>query len=165
MRIAVIALLISLFTPANSSDPARGDAFSFPASARAASEPEFVKEGELAFLRNQGKKRIAVIDIEIADNDYERMRGLMFRHSLPRRAGMLFIFERPEPRSFWMRNTYIPLDIIFADEKGRITAIHKKTEPLSYEPIRSNSGVKYVVEVNAGFCDQYGIRVGDWIRF
>jgi uncharacterized protein len=137
---------------------------SFP-SAYAADRPRFTKEGELMFLERKTNKRIITIDIEIADNDYERTQGLMHRHSLPHNAGMLFIFERPDPRSFWMRNTYIPLDIIFADGKKQIVNIREKTEPLSYKAILSNKDAQYVVEVNAGFCDKYKIRVGDRIRF
>jgi uncharacterized protein len=134
-------------------------------SAFAADEPQFIKEGELRFLEKKNNKRIVTIDIEIADNDYERTRGLMYRHSLPDNAGMLFIFEKTGPLSFWMRNTYIPLDIIFADEKKQIITIYKKTEPLSYNNIPSKKDAKYVVEVNAGFCDKYGISVGDSLAF
>jgi uncharacterized protein len=134
-------------------------------SADAADEPQFIKEGELSFLEKKGKKRITKIDIEIADNDYERTRGLMYRHSLPDNAGMLFIFENSGPLSFWMRNTYIPLDIIFVDEKKQIITIYKKTDPLSYNNIPSKKNAKYVVEVNAGFCDKYGISVGDYLAF
>jgi hypothetical protein len=136
-----------------------------PPSAYAAEEPEFIKEGKLAFLEKNSKKLIITIDIEIADNDFERTRGLMYRHSLPENAGMLFIFEKSGPLSFWMRNTYIRLDIIFADEKKQIVSIQKKTEPLSYTAIQSTKKAKYVVEVNAGFCDRHGIKVGDWITF
>ncbi len=165
VRIAVFALLIPLcLLPLLPHAPRHGAPRSVDA-AFAASEPPFTKEGEVTFLRHAGKERITVIDVEIADTDYERTRGLMYRHSLPRHAGMLFVFERPEPRSFWMRNTYIPLDIIFADEKGRIITIHKKTEPLSYAPIATRRAAKYVVEVNAGFTDEHDIHVGDWIRF
>ena len=137
----------------------------FPLYAYAADEPRFTKEGELTFLRKTGGKKITTIDIEIADNAYEREKGLMYRHSLPDNAGMLFIFERSGPLSFWMRNTYISLDIIFADEKRQIVTIQKNTKPLSYAQIPSERNSKYVVEVNAGFCDKYGIAVGDYIAF
>jgi len=136
-----------------------------PLCLSAAEEPPFIKEGELTFLDRTGKKIIAAIDIEIADTDYERTRGLMNRHSLPENAGMLFIFERPEPRSFWMRNTYIPLDIIFADGNQKVVTIQRRTEPLSYDAVQSKHDAKYVVEVNAGFCDKYGIAVGNYIKF
>jgi len=137
----------------------------FPLYAYAADEPRFTKEGELTFLSKTGRKKIIKIDIEIADNDYERTQGLMHRQILPDNAGMLFIFERSEPRSFWMRNTYIPLDIIFADGNRQIVTIQKNTKPLSYAQIPSKRNSKYVVEVNAGFCNKYGIAVGDYISF
>jgi uncharacterized protein len=136
-----------------------------PPYAYAADEPQFIKEGELRFLEKKSNKRIITIDIEIADNDYERTRGLMYRRSLPDTGGMLFIFEKSGPLSFWMRNTYIPLDIIFADEKKQIIKIQKKTEPLSYNAIQSKKDAKYVVEVNAGFCDRHGVSAGDSIAF
>ena len=128
-------------------------------------EPQFIKEGELIFLNETGKKSIVKIDIEIADNYYEREKGLMYRHSMPDTAGMLFIYEQSAPLSFWMRNTYIPLDIIFADENRQIVTIQKNKEPLSYESIPSYKKSMYVVEVNAGFCDKYGIKVEDYIKF
>jgi uncharacterized membrane protein (UPF0127 family) len=137
----------------------------FTPSAIAAESPQFTKEGELIFLGEKNRKEITKIDIEIADSDFERTRGLMNRRSLPDNAGMLFIFEQSEPLSFWMRNTYIPLDIIFADEKKQVIKISKKTEPLSYNAIRSIKNAKYVVEVNAGFCDKHGITIGDWLTF
>jgi hypothetical protein len=139
--------------------------FLSPSRAHAADEPRFLKEGELMFLEKKSNKKIITIDIEIADNDYERTRGLMYRHSLPDNGGMLFIFEKSGPLSFWMRNTYIPLDIIFADEKKRIVTIQEKTEPLSYNAILSKKQAKYVVEVNAGFSDKHRVSVGDMIAF
>jgi uncharacterized protein len=136
-----------------------------PLYAYAADEPRFTKEGELTFLSKTGRKKIIHIDIEIAGNDYEQQKGLMYRHSLPDNAGMLFIFEQSGPLSFWMRNTYIPLDIIFADENRQIVTIQKNTKPLSYVQIPSKRNAKYVVEVNSGFCDKYRIAVGDYISF
>jgi uncharacterized protein len=128
-------------------------------------EPEFVKEGELVFLGKNGGEKITEIDVEIADNPYEWERGLMYRHSIPEAAGMLFIFPKPQLLSFWMRNTYIPLDIIFVDGTMKIVTIHQNTQPLSEKRLFSNVTVKYTVEVNAGFCGRYGIKKGDYIRF
>ena len=128
-------------------------------------EQEFIREGELVFLGKNDGGKITKIDVEIADNPYEWERGLMYRHSMPKSSGMLFIFRRPRLLSFWMRNTYIPLDIIFVDETMRIVTIHKNTQPLSEKQLFSNVAVKYAVEVNAGFCGRYGIKKGDYIRF
>jgi len=137
----------------------------FPLYAYAADEPRFAKEGELTFLSKTGRKKIIKIDIEIADNDYERTRGLMYRRSLPDNSGMLFIFERSGTLSFWMRNTYIPLDIIFVDKNRQIVTIQKNTKPLSYAQIPSKRNAKYAVEVNGGFSDRHGIVIGDYITF
>jgi len=128
-------------------------------------EREFVKEGELVFLGKNDGGKITKIDVELADDPYEWERGLMYRHSMPKTSGMLFIFRRPQLLSFWMRNTYIPLDIIFVDGSMRIVTMHKNTQPLSEKQLFSNVAVKYAVEVNAGFCDRYGIKIGDHIRF
>jgi uncharacterized protein len=111
------------------------------------------------------KKSIRTIDIEIADNDYERALGLMYRKKMDDSKGMLFIQEYMEPQSFWMKNTYISLDIIYVDDDMKIVSIAKNTEPFSYESIPSDSDAKYVVEVIAGFCRKYKVKVGDRISF
>ena len=137
----------------------------YPESIYSGKEPQFKKEGELIFLRKGTQEKIVRIDIEIADNPDKRAIGLMFRSSLPYNAGMLFIYEKPQPLFFWMKNTYIPLDIIFANENMQIVTIHKNTKPLSEKLIPSYRDSVYVVEVNAGFCDNYSIKVGDYFRF
>lgn len=76
-----------------------------------------------------------VFGVEIADTPETRARGLMFRTALPERGGMLFIYERPQPVSFWMRNTLIPLDLIFIDETGTVRHVHSKARPLDETPI------------------------------
>lgn len=128
-------------------------------------EPIFFKEGELLFLDKKTKKKIVQIDIEIADTPYERATGLMYRRSMPDTVGMLFIFKQSQPLFFWMKNTYIPLDIIFVDKHMQIVTIQKNTKPLSGNPIPSYEYAMYVVEVNAGFCDKNGITIGDYIVF
>ncbi len=123
----------------------------------------FVKEGELRFM--SGNREIKKIDVEIAENELERTKGLMYRTSLPESAGMLFIFDDAREHSFWMKNTSISLDIIYADRDKKIISIHKNTRPFSEGSIPSNGNAQYVVEVNAGFTDHYGIRAGDRIDF
>ncbi len=162
---AVNCSLLAFFTLVIPICPGQGEKLIIAPCAYASDKPQFIKEGELTFLEKKNKKRITKIDIEIADNAYEREKGLMHRHNLPDNAGMLFVFERPEPRSFWMRNTYISLDIIFADGKKQIISIHRKAKPLSYAPIASKKKTKYAVEVNEGFCDRNGISIGDFIEF
>ncbi len=137
----------------------------FPISSKTNDETKFIEEGKLTFLNRKTKKTIIEIDIEIADAPYKRTAGLMYRRSLPTKAGMLFIYEQSKPRFFWMKNTYISLDIIYVNENMQIVTIQKNQKPLSEKPISSYRDSMYVVEVNAGFCDKYGINIGDYINF
>ncbi|MBT8458843.1 MAG: DUF192 domain-containing protein [Litoreibacter sp.] len=102
--------------------------------------------------------------VEVADDATERSRGLMFRESLPRMSGMLFIYERPQSMSFWMRNTLIPLDMIFVDPEGRVRAIHENAVPLDETPIRGGPGLLGVLEINGGLSRKLGIGVGSELR-
>jgi uncharacterized protein len=127
----------------------------------------FVKQGEVSF-EDKEKKLVKGIDVEIADTDDKRHTGLMFRESMEDNQGMLFIFPREEPQGFYMRNTIIPLDIIFINSKGLIVKIYKNTTPFSEEDLPSIKPILYVVEVNGGFSDKYKIKEGDmieWRRF
>ena len=129
---------------------------------RSAKPTEFKKEGELYCLSADGDT-LRKLDIEIAALEHERTRGLMWRRSLPDNQGMLFIFEREERRSFWMKNTLIGLDILFIKENGEVESISKYTIPKSERSIPSKGPAKYVLEVTEGFCDLYGFDVGDRI--
>jgi uncharacterized protein len=124
----------------------------------------FKKEGSLLFL-GTGGDTIRMIDIEIADSRNQQAQGLMYRGTMTDSQGMLFIFDIEEPRTFWMKNTYISLDILFASKDGRIVSISRNTIPYSEEPIASKAKALYVIEVLAGFCDQYGIEAGQKIEF
>lgn len=123
---------------------------------------KFKKEGELTFV-DSVENPIIKIDIEIADNDYERQLGLMNRQSMEEMQGMLFIFPQERYQSFWMMNTLFSLDIIFINSNKEIVTIHKNTIPLSEQSYPSTSPAQYVVEVNAGFCDRHNIKLGDKI--
>jgi len=123
---------------------------------------EFKKQGELRFLDAQ-RKLVAAIDIELAMDEQTRELGLMYRERLEENQGMLFVFETAVPRSFWMKNTIVPLDIIFVDAKNRIVTIHKYTKPYSEESYSSATPAQFVVEVSEGFTDKYQIKVGDFI--
>ena len=125
----------------------------------------FRKQGSLAFLSANGNDTISIIDIEIADNNQRRARGLMYRNSLPADAGMLFIFDTEEIQGFWMKNTYIPLDMLFVNANKEIVTIHANTTPLREWNYASTKPALYVVEVNAGYCAQKGIKDGDKIDF
>lgn len=133
-------------------------------NSKSSNGPRFQKEGELQFIGSSGQT-IQTIDIEIAENDLDRAQGLMWRKSMEPSQGMLFIMDAMEEQSFWMLNTYIPLDIIFVDENLKIVKIREFTEPQSLEPVTSELPAQYVVEVNAGFCEQHEIQEGDRIQF
>ncbi len=123
---------------------------------------EFRRDGMLRFDSPQGEEK-AEIEIEIVATEFSRTRGLMFRKEMQDNRGMLFIFPSEMERSFWMKNTYIPLDIIFTDIDGRIIHIAKNTKTLSEDLIPCPEPSKYVVEVNAGFTDINDVKVGDII--
>jgi uncharacterized protein len=126
----------------------------------AVAEPSFKKEGELIFLKNQQK-----LTIEIADNQAETTQGLMYRRSMPDSCGMIFVMPNYEPQKFWMKNTYIPLDIIFLDESKKIVTIQANTTPFSEAGVESYEKAKFVLEVNAGYCKRKGIEKGDMVKW
>jgi uncharacterized membrane protein (UPF0127 family) len=107
------------------------------------------------------------IEAEIAYTDETRMRGLMFRESLPADSGMLFIFPFVEQHSFWMKNTLIPLDIIWLNQRKEVvyftTAVPCTSDPCdSYIPMQTS---KYVLEVNGGFAKKHNLKVGSRLEF
>lgn len=122
----------------------------------------FKKNGELTFLDSTGKS-ITKIDIEIAETDFDRQLGLMFRKEMGITQGMFFIFPVEEIQSFWMRNTNISLDMIFVNSEKKIVTIHKNTKPLSDQSYASTEPAKYVIETESGFTDKFNINVGDKI--
>ena len=99
--------------------------------------------------------------VEIADDPTERERGLMFRRDMAENAGMLFDFRVDAQASFWMRNTYISLDMLFIEADGTIESIAKRTTPLSERSVRSEGPVRFVLEINGGLSDALGITPGD----
>ena len=118
----------------------------------------------LDFFDNKGRV-ITSIAVEIADTPETHARGLMGRYLTDNNQGMLFVFPRPKPRSFWMRNTPTSLDIIFIGEDRRVMNVAKETRPMSDKGYPSLGPARYVVEVKAGFADRYGIRKGTGIRW
>ncbi len=108
--------------------------------------------------------RTASFAIELAISTEEWARGLMFRQSMPPGQGMLFTGKPPHSTGFWMRNTLIPLDIIFIAPDGRIRRIHENVPPLSEETRPSGGPVTGVLEINGGLSRQLGLRVGDRVR-
>jgi uncharacterized membrane protein (UPF0127 family) len=112
-------------------------------------------------LEIASKTGVHVFAVEIADNDAERAKGLMYRRELPEGQGMLFDFQREQEVSFWMQNTYIPLDMVFIRGDGRILRIAENTEPLSTRLIPSGGPVRAVLEVIGGTTRKLGIAPGD----
>ncbi len=113
-------------------------------------------------LRWQGGQ--ARFTVELADDEAERARGLMFRDSMARSAGMLFVYESPRRAQFWMKNTLIPLDMIFADEQGVVTRVHSNAVPHDTTAIDGGDGVRFVLEINGGQAMRLGIVPGAEMR-
>jgi uncharacterized protein len=110
------------------------------------------------------KSGVHAFSVELATNEAERSRGLMFRKELPEGQGMLFDFMQDQPVSFWMHNTYISLDMIFIAGDGRIVRIAENTEPMSDRLIPSGAPVRAVLEVIAGTARKFGIAPGDRVE-
>lgn len=126
----------------------------------------FKKQGEVYF-QDSLKTLVKKIDVEIADNDDARHLGLMYREGMKEDQGMLFIFPKEEEQSFYMKNTVLPLDIIFVNARKQIVKIHKQTTPFSEKSLPSDKPSLYVIEVNSGFTDKFRIKEGsliDWRR-
>lgn len=102
--------------------------------------------------------------VELADEPSERSQGLMFRDRMDPAAGMLFVYERPGRAQFWMKNTLIPLDMIFADATGRVTRVHSNAVPGDLTAIDGGDGVAYVLEINGGLAAKLGIGPGAELR-
>lgn len=99
--------------------------------------------------------------VEVAETGGQRARGLMFREEMPLDRGMLFIFDGEGERYFWMKNTPLPLDILYIDSSGAIVSIARDTTPFSEKVIPSNGAAQYVLELNAGTAERLEIAVGD----
>ncbi len=97
----------------------------------------------------------AEFSVEIAQTIPERALGLMNRDALPRGAGMLFVFEDEAPRAFWMKNTRIPLDILYFDGTGRLVSVSKEAQPFDLTPLPSSGPAQYVLEINGGLFDRF----------
>lgn len=102
--------------------------------------------------------------VEVADDAAERSKGLMFRESMAPDQGMLFVYDAPKHAQFWMKNTLIPLDIIFADSSGVVTRVQANAEPLNETPLDGGIGVQYVLEINGGLAADLGIGAGAVLR-
>jgi len=124
----------------------------------------FKKDGELTFTDSLNNSKTK-IDIQIANSDFDRELGLMFRKQMDENKGMLFIFPEEARQSFWMRNTLISLDMIFVNALNKVVTIHRNTQTLSDQSYPSTAPAKYVIEVNAGYCTKHKINEGDKINY
>lgn len=119
--------------------------------------------GTTTLVISASSKACYRFDIWVARERAQQTRGLMFVRDLPADAGMLFVYDSPGRRSMWMKNTYLPLDMLFIREDGVISSIETHTEPLSLDSIASREPVTYVLELNAGVTAKLGIVPGDRI--
>ncbi len=128
-------------------------------------EITFKKEGELSLFKAETDSLIAKFDIEIADDEYETQTGLMNRKSMKNDNAMLFIFPDMQMRAFYMKNTLIPLDIIYLDNNNTIVSIQENAKPLDESSLPSGTPAQYVLEINGGLSQQLNIEVGDKMSF
>mgnify|MGYP005839837189 CR=1 FL=1 len=112
----------------------------------------------------RGERGEVRFSVEVADEPQERAKGLMFRESMPQSMGMLFIYPKPQPVAFWMKNTLISLDVIFLDKTGTVVRVHERAKPLDETPIFGGDEVFAVLEVNAGLAGRFGIGPGSELR-
>ena len=126
-----------------------------PAAQAACTEDRLELRGDFGSVRFR---------VAIADTPQERAQGLMHVPEMPRMAGMLFVYEHPQSVSFWMENTLIPLDMIFADETGVVRRIHENAVPLDRTPIPGGADIQYVLEINGGMAATLGLSEGDEMR-
>ena len=122
----------------------------------------------LKIVTIETKTGIVSYKLEIADTPEKMIKGLMFRKKLSSNSGMLFLFDKThsQPVAMWMKNTYIPLDMLFVEKTGKIIGIAENTKPLSLKtisPTKKHSAA--VIEINAGEVKKHGIKVGDIVRF
>ena len=120
---------------------------------------DFTRDGEVSIFKNDSL--IQTIEVEFAKNDEERALGLMYRSSMDEHQGMWFIFPEEAPRSFYMRNTEIPLDIIYLDKDKKVVSIAKNARPYDETSLLSEKPAMYVLEINGGLSDKWGIEKGD----
>ena len=120
---------------------------------------DFTRDGELSIFKNDSL--IQTIEVEFAKNDEERALGLMYRSSMDEHQGMWYIFPEEAPRSVYMRNTEIPLDIIYLDKDNKVVSIAKNARPYDETSLPSEKPAMYVLEINGGLSDKWGIEKGD----
>ncbi|MEW4924953.1 DUF192 domain-containing protein [Algibacter sp. 2305UL17-15] len=124
-------------------------------------EVTFKKEGELSIFKTETDALKAKLDIEIADTDFDIQTGLMYRNKMASNRGMLFVFDDETERFFYMKNTRIPLDLVYINANKSIVSFQKNAKPFDETSLPSKAPAKYVLEINAGLVDDLGLQVGD----
>lgn len=147
--VAAILVALGIYLAIPQSTSASGQAMLLP-----------VDPVQLVAVTDKGERSF---NIEIADDSSERSAGLMFRQSMADNHGMLFVFDEPRPVGFWMKNTPMPLDLLFIGEDGKVRAI-LPGEPFSEAAIGTAEAVRFVLELKRGTADKAGIRNGDLLR-
>ena len=128
-------------------------------------EVSFKKEGELTLYKITTDSTKITLDVEIADTEYDVQTGLMYRNSMENTQGMLFVFPDVRERFFYMKNTRIALDLMYINDNKVIVSFQKNAQPFNETSLPSNAPVQYVLEVNAGLVDTWGLSIGDTIAF
>ncbi len=124
----------------------------------------FEKEGELYLIKQSGDT-LKKLDIEFSETDYEHQTGLMYRDGMEKDQGMLFVYGTENPHSFYMKNTYFSLDIIYYASDSTLVSIQKNAAPRDETSLPSEGPAQYILEVNAGLSDELGLEKGDKISF
>lgn len=134
----------------------------YPAWAQSSLRAPSFPRSELTIEARGGK--VHRFTVELADTDERRAYGLMHRDTMPADHGMIFDFKRDQPVAMWMRNTRIPLDMLFIDREGRVVKIHARAVPFDETSIHSDVPVRGVLELNGGTAARLGLKPGDVVR-
>jgi uncharacterized protein len=164
MRVVVFVLLL---LSSSSCERASANAPSKPATttATSATAPEAEQKLTMATVLLHGVAGDTRVAVELAITDAQRQRGLMFRKQMNDDDGMLFLFEKQRPQSFWMKNTFLPLDMIFIDDSMKIAGIVENAEPQTLTPRGVPAPSRFVLELNAGLAQKWGLRAGQSVAF
>lgn len=146
--------------------PSKPEAVRRPVNSQSNSyEPKFKKEATLFLIQPDTRDTIEKLDIELAETREEISYGMMYRKSMDPSTGMLFLMEEERQQSFYMKNTFVSLDIIFINDDLEIVSIQKNAEPLNERSLPSEGPASYILEVKGGYSDQHGIVKGTIVAF
>lgn len=136
-----------------------------PAKKENSYEPKFRKDGDLWLIKAATGDTLMHLDVEYANTPNRIEYGMMYRKSMDENMSMLFFMGNMKMQSFWMKNTYVSLDIIYIDDRLRIVSIQKNAEPLNTRSLASEGPAQFVLEVKGGLSDKLGLAAGDMINF